>query len=175
MLRASVEGTPCQCMWHRRRTCTLLQLRDPVLPSVRLPLAPALVSVAPHLAPHRAEFARDRHRSQPEPLTVLSIWISLAYGTQIGPQPPLLCHLGQQINLTGPVWSDWAFPMERYCAKLKPAAKSRRHPWPAMDGFVYNSAVVDQVANRYNLTAEDLRLLPTPNERVQFSDPACEF
>lgn len=39
-----------------------------------------------------------------------------------------LLHIPDGITAIGPVWTYWAFPMERHCNSLLPAIRSRSHP-----------------------------------------------
>jgi hypothetical protein len=59
----------------------------------------------------------------------------------------------------GPVWTYWAFPMERFCGKLLRSIKSRRHPFANLDSYITAVAQLDQIKNRYN-AHEELALLP---------------
>ncbi|THH16136.1 hypothetical protein EW146_g4451 [Bondarzewia mesenterica] len=44
-----------------------------------------------------------------------------------------LLHIADSIEACGPVWAYWAFPMERYCSLIRPAIKSRKHPFASLD------------------------------------------
>lgn len=68
----------------------------------------------------------------------------------------------------GPVWTYWAFPMERFCGKLLRCIKSRRHPFANIDSYVTAVAQLDQIKNRFN-AHNDLALLP------QKKDSSWEF
>ncbi|KIJ70560.1 hypothetical protein HYDPIDRAFT_184816 [Hydnomerulius pinastri MD-312] len=62
-----------------------------------------------------------------------------------------LLHIADSIDATGPVWTSWAFPMERFCGSLQPAIKSRRHPYASIDRHVVDEARLTQVQLLYNL------------------------
>jgi hypothetical protein len=47
--------------------------------------------------------------------------------------------------------------MERFCGRLLPAIKSRRHPWSSLDSFVVTTAQLTVVSLNYN-AAEMLKL-----------------
>ncbi|KAB5591793.1 hypothetical protein CTheo_4785 [Ceratobasidium theobromae] len=40
-----------------------------------------------------------------------------------------LLHIADSIQFLGPVWTYWAFPMERYCSFIGASVKSRRYPY----------------------------------------------
>ncbi|KAH9941067.1 hypothetical protein B0H21DRAFT_753454 [Amylocystis lapponica] len=65
-----------------------------------------------------------------------------------------LLHIADSIEAAGPVWASWAFPMERYCARLQPALRSRRFPDASMSRHVVATAQLQQVKLLYDLTAE---------------------
>lgn len=86
-----------------------------------------------------------------------------------------LLHIADGIAACGPVWAYWAFPMERYCARLQHAVfNSRRHPYATLDKFVIEDAMLTQLKMRYNLFSE-LRFSRQPNENHGFCVPACEY
>lgn len=70
-----------------------------------------------------------------------------------------LLHIADSIRAMGPVWCYWAFPMERYCGRLKRAVRSRRHPYGSLDRYVLEDAQLTQIKAFYNLT-EELALRP---------------
>jgi hypothetical protein len=71
----------------------------------------------------------------------------------------VLLHIADGIEAMGPVWTYWAFPMERFCGKLLRCIKSRRHPFANIDSHITAIAQLDQIKNRYN-AHEQLALLP---------------
>lgn len=74
-----------------------------------------------------------------------------------------LLHIADSIISSGPVWASWAFPMERYCGILKPAIRSRRHPFVALDNYIADVARLAQAKAIFNAT-EVLALRPPPND-----------
>ncbi|KZT72992.1 hypothetical protein DAEQUDRAFT_743254 [Daedalea quercina L-15889] len=68
-----------------------------------------------------------------------------------------LLHVADSILLSGPVWASWSFPMERYCGILKPAIRSRRFPFVALDNYVADTAQLAQLKVVYS-AAEALGL-----------------
>lgn len=70
-----------------------------------------------------------------------------------------LLHIADSIKSMGPVWCYWAFPMERYCGRLKPAIRSRRCPYSSLNRYVLEDAQLTQIKAFYNL-AEELSLRP---------------
>jgi hypothetical protein len=70
-----------------------------------------------------------------------------------------LLHIADSIQFMGPVWTYWAFPMERFCGRLKNVVTSRRFPWARLDNHVCACAHLDAVRMLYNLE-ETIRLLP---------------
>ncbi|EKM74305.1 hypothetical protein AGABI1DRAFT_48245, partial [Agaricus bisporus var. burnettii JB137-S8] len=65
-----------------------------------------------------------------------------------------LLHIAWGIRVAGPVWTYWAYPMERHCNSLLPSIKSRRHPYASINAFVAATAQVDQIRLKYNLFRE---------------------
>ncbi|KAH9922140.1 hypothetical protein B0H21DRAFT_841828 [Amylocystis lapponica] len=70
-----------------------------------------------------------------------------------------LLHIADGIEAAGPVWASWAFPMERYCARLQPALRSRRFPDASLSRYVVSAAQLQQIKLMYDLT-EELALTP---------------
>ncbi|KAF8815797.1 hypothetical protein BYT27DRAFT_7333767 [Phlegmacium glaucopus] len=65
-----------------------------------------------------------------------------------------LLHIVDSIKFMGPVWCYWAFPMERYCNRLKPAICSHCFPFAALDQYVLEDAQLTQIKSFYNLSKE---------------------
>ena len=78
------------------------------------------------------------------------------------------------MEAVGPVWTCWAFPTERFCGRLLPEIRSRRHPFSNIDNFVVASAKLSQIKIVSNLD-EELSLRPRKAEvlRGSFSHPSC--
>jgi hypothetical protein len=85
-----------------------------------------------------------------------------------------LLHVVDGMEAAGPVWTYWAFPTERFCGRLLPHIRSRRHPFSNIDNFVVASAKLSQIKIMYNLD-EELSLRPKNAEalRGSFSHPSC--
>ncbi|KAG1790483.1 uncharacterized protein HD556DRAFT_1192531, partial [Suillus plorans] len=88
-----------------------------------------------------------------------------------------LLHIADSIEETGPVWTSWAFPMERFCGRLQPIIKSKRHPDACIARYIVEEAQLTQAALIYNM-AEELSLRKPLNGMVagQFtheSYPTC--
>lgn len=49
-----------------------------------------------------------------------------------------ILHIADSIKKTGPCWSTWQFPMERFCGMLIPLARSRLHPYKNIINNVHN-------------------------------------
>ncbi|KAL1701990.1 hypothetical protein EV121DRAFT_282211 [Schizophyllum commune] len=77
-----------------------------------------------------------------------------------------LLHIADSIETMGPVWTYWAFPMERYCGRLQRAIRSRRFPWSNLDEHVLATAQIKQVGLRYSLEHE-LSFKPDPKDYVE--------
>ncbi|KIJ60585.1 hypothetical protein HYDPIDRAFT_98351 [Hydnomerulius pinastri MD-312] len=86
-----------------------------------------------------------------------------------------LLHIADSIEATGPVWTAWAFPMERFCGSLQGAIKSRRYPYASINNYVVNAARLTQLQLIYNLQHE-LSLRKVAKESYGFSHddyPTC--
>ncbi|KAL1694099.1 hypothetical protein GGG16DRAFT_47889 [Schizophyllum commune] len=104
------------------------------------------------------DFERLYYQYQPERVSICTINIHA------------LLHIADSIEAMGPVWTYWAFPMERYCGKLQRMMRSRRFPWSNLDAQVLANAQLDHIKLRYNIDQE-LSLKPAKAETVrgQFS------
>ena len=88
-----------------------------------------------------------------------------------------LLHIADSIELIGPVWASWAFPMERFCGQLQPAIKSRRYPYASIDKYVLQHAQLGLIRLIYGLK-EALTLKPRPQDQnlyPRFLDKNCQF
>jgi hypothetical protein len=65
-----------------------------------------------------------------------------------------LLHIAWGIKVAGPVWTYWAFAMERHCNTLLRSVKSRRHPYASIASFVTATAQLDQIRLFYDLHDE---------------------
>ncbi|KZV70741.1 hypothetical protein PENSPDRAFT_578806 [Peniophora sp. CONT] len=62
-----------------------------------------------------------------------------------------LLHIADCILFCGPIWTYWAFPMERYCGIIRPFIRSRKRPYPSLDRAVLEIARLFQIGLLYNL------------------------
>lgn len=87
-----------------------------------------------------------------------------------------LLHIADSIEMLGPVWAYWAFPMERFCGRVQRNIKSRRFPYASIDTFVTAEARLSHIGMKYNIQQE-MSLRPPPNKvvRGQVSVENCEF
>jgi hypothetical protein len=83
-----------------------------------------------------------------------------------------LLHLADTIVATGPVWTTWSFPTERYCGKLQRAIHSHRYPFRNLDRFVLKDAALTHVTLKHNLH-DQLALHKTTKDRGDHL-PECE-
>ncbi|KAF8666235.1 Transposase family tnp2 [Rhizoctonia solani] len=65
-----------------------------------------------------------------------------------------LLHVADNIEAMGPVWTCWAFPMERFCGALGRASKSRRYPYSSLNRRVLQVTQLSQIKWIYGLTKE---------------------
>lgn len=66
--------------------------------------------------------------------------------------------------------------MERYCNRLKPAIRSRRFPYAALDRYVLEDAQLTQIKAFYDLS-DELALRPPRNDipKGSLAHEACKF
>ncbi|KAI0043591.1 hypothetical protein FA95DRAFT_1546235 [Auriscalpium vulgare] len=85
-----------------------------------------------------------------------------------------LLHIADSIESCGPVWAYWAFPMERYCGLIRPAIKSRKHPYASLDRFIIECAQISQIRLVYNLNEAlpSLHSRGTRHQQSGFRDDA---
>ncbi|KAJ8090928.1 hypothetical protein PM082_024852 [Marasmius tenuissimus] len=90
-----------------------------------------------------------------------------------------LLHIVDGLEWVGPVWTYWAFPMERYCGRLQPAIKSRHHPFAAINNYITSFAQLSHIKVMYNLHYK-LEMRPHKKRemvagppRGSFSHPDC--
>ncbi|KIM60588.1 hypothetical protein SCLCIDRAFT_123748, partial [Scleroderma citrinum Foug A] len=62
-----------------------------------------------------------------------------------------LLHIADSINAMGPVWTSWAFPMERFCGSIQPTIKNRCFPYASISKYVTDDAHLTQVQLLYDL------------------------
>jgi hypothetical protein len=71
-----------------------------------------------------------------------------------------LLHIADSIEATGPVWTSWAFPMERFCGRLRQAVKSRRFPDASIAQYLVGEARLNQIQLVHNMSEELLLRVP---------------
>ena len=62
-----------------------------------------------------------------------------------------LLHIGWDIRVASPVWTYWAFTMERHCNTLLWSIRSRCHPYTSISSFVTATAQLNQIQLLYDL------------------------
>lgn len=68
--------------------------------------------------------------------------------------------------------------MERYCGLIRPAIKSRKHPFASLDRYIVESAQILQIQLVYNIEDPTISLHPRKKEvslESGLSDPACTY
>ena len=65
-----------------------------------------------------------------------------------------LLYIAWGIKVAGPVWTYWAFLMERHCNTLLQSIKSRCHLYASIASFVTTTAQLDQIWLLYDLYKE---------------------
>jgi len=85
-----------------------------------------------------------------------------------------LLHIAWGIRVAGPVWTYWAYPMERHCNTLLLSIKSRCHPYASINSFVTATAQLDQIWLLYDIY-EALHLDPNKKEGSKLVHNLCTF
>lgn len=87
-----------------------------------------------------------------------------------------LLHIADSIEEAGPVWTSWAFPMERFCGWMQPAITSRCHPDACMAHYIVEHAQLTQAALVHGFTQE-LTLQPSRSGVIagHFKHESCLF
>ena len=85
-----------------------------------------------------------------------------------------LLHIAWGIRVAGPVWTYWAYAMERHCNTLLQSIKSRRHPYASINSFVTATAQLNQIRLSYDLH-EALSLDPDKEQYKGFVHDSCMF
>ncbi|KAI5891116.1 uncharacterized protein SCHCODRAFT_01096617, partial [Schizophyllum commune H4-8] len=79
-----------------------------------------------------------------------------------------LLHIADSIEQMGPVWTYWAFTMERFCGRVQRAIHSRRFPWANIDVHLTAMAQINQLKLLYGpKIAQELSLTAPPKARVE--------
>lgn len=83
-----------------------------------------------------------------------------------------LLHIADTIEVLGPVWAWWSFPIERECGFQQRSIMSRRFPYVNLDRSLVRQAQLDQIALLYDLSGE---LAPGPDgAEVEEHLPECK-
>ena len=85
-----------------------------------------------------------------------------------------LLRIAWGIREAGPVWTYWAYPMERHCNTLLQSVRSRRHPCASISSFVVATAQLDQIRLLYDLH-ETLRLDSDEKESTKLIHDLCKY
>ena len=86
-----------------------------------------------------------------------------------------LLHIADSIARSGPVWTSWAFPMERYCSALQPAITSRRFPFASINRFLVDQAQLQMIRLLYNVKKElSMQKSPSEQDRGALCLPNCK-
>jgi hypothetical protein len=87
-----------------------------------------------------------------------------------------LLHIADSIEMCGPVWASWAYPMERFCGRLQRAVKGRRFVWASIDNWALRTAQAAHIRLFYHLTPDDVRFAPqSRSTSVQLPSPCTCF
>jgi hypothetical protein len=62
-----------------------------------------------------------------------------------------ILHIADNIEWTGPVWTSWCYPTERFCGKLQRAVKGRRNVYESINRNVLHWAQLGHIRLRFNL------------------------
>jgi hypothetical protein len=85
-----------------------------------------------------------------------------------------LLHIADGIEAAGPVWTYWAFVMERYCGYLKrDGVRSRSHPYTSLNRQVLHVAQLNTTKILFNLV-DSLSLVPPVDKHgTIYKERAC--
>lgn len=84
-----------------------------------------------------------------------------------------LLHIAPTIRFLGPVWTYWAFPMERHCGDIVRHIKSRRYPYININNYVISCAHLTQIRLLYDV--EDALSFHAPiSSQRSFTLPSCK-
>ena len=86
-----------------------------------------------------------------------------------------LLHIADGIEACGPVWTYWAFPMERFCGILQPWIKSQWFPFTNLDNHVVAMAQISHIKIHYNLHEKLLQKPSSQGPQKGFCTENCEY
>jgi hypothetical protein len=78
-----------------------------------------------------------------------------------------MLHIADAIEWTGPVWTAWAYPTERFCGKLQRAVKGRRFVWASIDRYVLHTAQLQHIKHRFHLPDNFGLRIPVPDPGLE--------
>ena len=85
-----------------------------------------------------------------------------------------LLHIADGIEFLGPVWTYWAFPMERFCGRTQRHITSRRYPYASIDTHVVAEARLSHLGMKYGITQTlSLKRAPVGGVRGHYASPEC--
>jgi hypothetical protein len=86
-----------------------------------------------------------------------------------------LLHIADYIEATGPVWTSWVFPTERFCGRLLRISKSQRHPDISIARHVLEDARLTQIQLVHDM--QELSLSKSKDGEVvgQFRPDSCQM
>ncbi|KAG8905503.1 hypothetical protein FRC00_013220 [Tulasnella sp. 408] len=64
-----------------------------------------------------------------------------------------MLHIPDDIRISGPLWTAWAFVMERICSLTVRAVKSRLNPFGSLNQYFKRIAQLSHIRNKYNLSS----------------------
>lgn len=65
-----------------------------------------------------------------------------------------LLHIADSVELLGPVWCYWTFPMERFCSYVGASVKSRRFPYANIVRRIRDVTQLRIIRDLYHLQGE---------------------
>ena len=74
-----------------------------------------------------------------------------------------LLHVGSSIRVNSPVWTNWTFPMERYCGDVVWHVKNQHYLYIGINNYATTSAQLAQLKLHYDLDQE-LRFGSRPDQ-----------
>ena len=82
----------------------------------------------------------------------------------------VLLHITPTIQVMGPVWTYWAYPMERYCSGILHHVQSHWFPYTSINKYVTSHVQLTQISLLYNLDKDG----PRPSHDQDVHLPLCE-
>lgn len=85
-----------------------------------------------------------------------------------------LLHIASSIKATGPVWTNWAFPTERYCGDILLSIKSRRFPYASINSYITDRAHLSHIKLLYGIEEELALEGPSQANHRKFQHENCK-